>query len=271
MGAAEVFDVDVVAYGRAIARRVVGAEDLNGRALRRGPKDEGDQVRLRMVVLPTPATRTRHVEVAEARRSQPASPGHGADQPVYGELGASVRVGGQGRGRLLYRHLLGFAVDGGRRGKYEPPCARFAHRLQKVERPADVVAVVDLRLLYGLADEGERREVEHAFEAFGERLAGETGVHEVSLNQVSPFGDGLAVSFGEVVEHDRLVARFDELGGDDAADVAGPAGHQDLHEPTIFPRKVSALTSGRTSMMNAPAPVSLPARYFSLSAVRFGG
>ena len=113
--------------------------------------------------------------------------------------------------------------------------------------------------------------MEHAVEAFGERLAGESGVHEVSLKKASPFGDSPTVSLGEVVEHDRLVARIDELGGDDATDVASPACHQDLHGPSIFPRKVSALTSGSTSMMNAPAPVSLPARYFSLSAVRFGG
>src|SRR5215203_2195105 len=244
---------------------------LGWRVLRRGPENEGDQVRLRMVVLPEPAARPRHVEVAEARRRQPTSPAHGADEPVHSELGAAVRVGRQGRSCLLYGHLLWLTVDSGRRRKDEPPCIRFTHRLQEVERPADVVAVVDLRLLYGLANEGECREVEHAVEAFGEHLTGKSGVHEVSLEKAGPFGDGLTVSFGEVVEDDRFVARFDELGGDDATDVASPSCHQDLHEPSIFPRRFSALTSGRTSMMKAPAPVSLPARYFSLSAVRFGG
>src|SRR5215211_5218803 len=271
MGAAEVFDVDVVAYGGAVARRVVGAEDLHGRALRCGLDDEGDHVRLRMVILPEPACRSRYVEVAEARPCQPTSPAHGGDEPVNGELGAAVGVGRQGRGRLLYGHLLGLPVDGGRRGKDEPPRTRFAHRLQEVERPAHVVAVVALGLLHGLADEGERREVEHTVEAFGERLAGESGIYEVSLDQARPFWDGLCVSFGKIIQHHRLVACFDELGGDDATYVAGPSCHQDLHEPSIFPRRVSALTSGRTSMINAPAPVSLPARYFSLSAVRFGG
>src|SRR5215211_6457351 len=172
MGAAEIFDVDVVAYGGAVACRVVGAEDLHGRALRRGLEDERDQVRLRMVVLPEPPPRPRHIEVAKARRCQPTSPAHGADEPVHGELGATVRVGRQGRGRLLYGHLLWLPVDGGRGRKDEPACTCFAHRLQEVERPADVVAVVDLRLLYCLADEGERSEVEHAVEALGERLSG---------------------------------------------------------------------------------------------------
>ena len=32
-----------------------------------------------------------------------------------------------------------------------------------------------------------------------------------------------------------------------------------------------AASSGMTSTMKAPAPVSLPARYFSLVAVRLGG
>jgi hypothetical protein len=45
------------------------------------------------------------------------------------------------------------------------------------------------------------------------------------------------------------VARFDELGGDDAAYVACPASYQDLHWLSIFPRRVSAELSGSTSMM----------------------
>src|SRR5688572_22771252 len=116
MGAAEVFDVDVIAYGGAVARRVVRAEDLHGRALRRGLQDEGDQVRLGMMVLPEPTTRPRHVEVAEARRSQPTSPAHGADKPVHGELGAAIGIGGQGRGRFLYGYFLRLPIDSGRRG-----------------------------------------------------------------------------------------------------------------------------------------------------------
>ena len=113
--------------------------------------------------------------------------------------------------------------------------------------------------------------MEHPVEAFGERLAGESGIHEVSMDQARPFGDGPSVPPGEVVEHDRLVACPGELGGDDATDVAGTTGYEDSHRPSIFPRRVSAVFSGSTSMMNAPAPVSLPAWYFSLSAVRFGG
>src|SRR5918995_1534096 len=178
MGAAEVFDVDVVAYGGSVARRVVVAKDLHGGALRRSLEDEGDQVRLRMVVLPEPSARPRHVEVAEARRRQPTSPAHGSDEPVHSELGAAVGIGRQGRGRLLYGHLLWLPVDGGRRGKDEPPCTDFAHRPQ---------------------EEG------------------------------GPFGDARTVSLGEVVEHDRSVARFAGLGGDDPADVARPACYQDLH------------------------------------------
>src|SRR5215210_979036 len=265
MGAAEVLDVDVVAYGAAVARRVVGAEDLHRGAFSCGLEDERDQVRLRIVVLPEPAAGAGHVEVAEARRGQPTSLGDGADEPVYCEFGAPVRVRRQGRGRLPYRHLLGLPVDGCRGREHEPPGTRLAHRLEEVERPADVVAVVYLGPLYGLADEGERREVQYAVEAFGERLTGESCIHEVSMDQARSLGDGPSVSSGEVVEHDRLVARLDELGGDDATDVAGPAGYKDPHWTSIILRRISAVFSGRTSMMKAPAPVSLPARYFSLS------
>src|SRR5919107_4461945 len=271
MGLAQVLDVDVVAYGGAIARRVVGAENLDGRTLRCGLEDEGYQVRLRVVVLPEPPARTGHVEVPEARPGQPAGFADGADEPVYGELGGAVRVGRHGRGRLLDRDLLGLPIDGGRGGEHEPPGICFPHGLQEIERPADVVTVVALGLLYGLADQGKRREVEHPVEALGECLADESGVHQIPGDQAPPFWYGLSVPFGEVIEHGCLVARFDELGGDDATDIASPAGYEDPHRPSIFPRSVSAVVSGKTSMMNAPAPVSLPARYLSLSAVRFGG
>src|SRR5215210_4901748 len=271
MGLAQVLDVDVVAYGGAVARRVVGAENLDGRTLRCGLEDEGYQVRLRVVVLPEPPARTSNVEVPEARRGQPAGFADGADEPVYGELGGAIRVGRHGRGRLLDRDLLGFTVDGGRGGEDEPPGMCFPHGLKEVARPADVVAVVALGLLHRLPDQRERREVKHPVEACGECLPDKSGVQEVARDQARPFWYGLSMPFGEVVEHGCLVARFDELGGDDATDVAGPAGHEDPHRRSIFPRSVSAVVSGRTSMMNAPAPVSLPARYFSLSAVRFGG
>src|SRR5215211_8432393 len=79
MGAAEVLDGDVVAYRGTVARRIVGAEDLHGRALRRSPEDEGDQVRLWMMILPEPAASARHVEVAEARRGEPTSLTDGTD------------------------------------------------------------------------------------------------------------------------------------------------------------------------------------------------
>src|SRR5215212_9097312 len=223
------------------------------------------------MILPEPAARPRNVEVTQARRGQPTGLGHGADEPVHGELGTTVGVCRQSRSRLPHRHLLRLPIDGRRGREDEPPRTGLAHRVEQVERPADVVAVVTLGLLHRLADEGERREVEHPVEALGECLADESGIQEVSRDQARPFWYGLSVPFGEVVEHGCLVARFDELGGDDATDVAGPAGYEDPHRFSIFPRSVSAVVSGRTSMMNAPAPVSLPARYFSLSAVRFGG
>ena len=56
----QVIDVDVVADAGAVGRRVVGAEDLDVRALaERGLEDERDQVRFGVVVLADGAVRRR--------------------------------------------------------------------------------------------------------------------------------------------------------------------------------------------------------------------
>src|SRR5215210_6783264 len=64
VGAPEVLDVDVVAHRRPVAGGVVGAEELDRFARPGcGPEDQGDEVRLGVVVLPEPPARPRDVEV----------------------------------------------------------------------------------------------------------------------------------------------------------------------------------------------------------------
>ncbi|HEX5975406.1 MAG TPA: NAD-dependent epimerase/dehydratase family protein [Rubrobacteraceae bacterium] len=69
---------------------------------------------------------------------------------------------------------------------------------------------------------------------------------------------------GSVVAHQLVEAGHETVVLDNLA-----KGHEEA--PSTAARRVFAVSSGSASTIYAPAPVSLPARYFSLSAVRLGG
>jgi len=73
---------------------------------------------------------------------------------------------------------------------------------------------------------------------------------------------------GEVSEWKSLAKQdCNELGGGAPKNLKSK-----IYNPRIYnPRNVFAVTSGSVSLINAPAPASLPARYFNLFAVRYGG
>ena len=148
---------------------VVGAEDLDGAAPpRRHLERHRDALGLWFERLPETAAGTGDVEVAQARGGEAAGLGDGPDQAVHRQFGTPVRIGGHRKRRLRYRDLLGLAVDGGSGGEDELAHACLIHGFEQIQRSADVVAIVALRLLDRLADKRESCEVEHAVEACGE-------------------------------------------------------------------------------------------------------
>src|SRR4051794_21070865 len=226
----EVLDVDVVPDRGAVIRRVVRPEHGHALPLARGGLEhERDQVRLGLVVLAEVAAGPRDVEVAQRDRAEPVRPALVGDHAVDRELRVPVgvdRVGGQ---RLGHGHLGGLAVDRAGRGEHEPPDARLAHRVEEVQRRDEVAAVVALGVLDGLRDERERREVQHRVPPLGEGGLGGLEVVERHVEVAGALRDRARVATVEVVEDRDLVARVDELGGHDGADVAGAAGHEELH------------------------------------------
>src|SRR5918997_1452833 len=247
VGPAQVFYVNVVADGGAVAGRVVGAEDLHRFSCTRGGlEDYRVQVRLRLVVLPERPANTRDVDVPQARRRQAPRPRDVTYQAVDGELGVAVGVGRPGWVCLEDGNPLRLPVDGGRGGEDETGHAGLPHRFEQLERTAHVVPVVALRLLDGLGHKRERREVEHPVVALGERLRHELPVEQGAPGEPRAPGHGVLVALGEVVEDDRLVAGLDELGGDDAPDVPRPARDEQLQAPapSTALRSVPAVSSG---------------------------
>ena len=222
--------MDVVAHGGAVARRVVGAEHLDVLAhAGRGLEHERDQVRLGLVVLAQLPARARDVEVAQRGGRQPVRAALVADHQVDRELGRAVGVDRRRRLVLGDRHDLRLAVGRAGRGEHEPADAVRAHRVEQVERADEVVAPVALRVLDRLRHERERREVQHAVDA-GERArpARPASSSETSTCSAA-VRDGARVAAREVVEHDDLVAGFEQLLGDHRADVARAARHEDPH------------------------------------------
>ena len=90
--------------------------------------------------------------------------------------------------------------------------------------PAHVGPVVALRVADRLADERERGEVQHPVEPFANDGVHVVWVEEVCDHQPGSVGDRFAMSLPEVVEHDHLMLRGQQMAGDDRPDVAGAAG-----------------------------------------------
>ena len=95
----------------------------------------------------------------------------------------------------------------------------------------DVVLVVTLRLLDGFADVRERREVDDHLGASLAQSGADRGlVAHVRTIKLHPTGDGLRMAVGEVVEHGDHVPGGRGLPDAMAADVAGTAHYEHVHD-----------------------------------------
>ena len=244
-----------------------------------------DQVRLRLVVLAAVSARAGDVEVAQA---------HGAeagdrravvgDHVVDRELRLPVRVDRIRRRRLVHRHVLGDPVGRARGGEDEPRHAVLAQAIEQIERAADVRAPVDLRVRDGLADECERGEVQRAVERPERPEPGlQPGrVEQIGLDEGGAAGHRVAVSLGQVVEHDDLVADREKVRGDVAADVARASGDEQSHraestkngclDAPSWRRGARKSPSGRATVDNPRgAPADRPTAGVGEAPMRSGG
>ena len=189
MGLGQVLDVDVVADRRAVAGRVVGAEDGDVVALAHGrAQDVGDEVGLGVVVLAQPAAGPRDVEVAQRDRVEAVAAALVADHHVHGELGGAVGALGPGRRGLVHGHAVGRAVGGAGGGEHQPRHLRRPQRVEQVARAAHVRAPVALGVLDRLAHQGQRGEVQGGVAAGVDLGRDGVGIAQVGLTNVAPAG-----------------------------------------------------------------------------------
>jgi len=102
---------------------------------------------------------------------------------------------------------------------------------QQVQGVGHVLAQIPERVLHRLADQRVRSEVHHGFGLVrAEHGADDRGVRQVALDERRLRVDGRAMPLVQVVQHDDRLAGANQLLDHDAANVARPAGDQDLHE-----------------------------------------
>src|SRR5262249_25160750 len=145
----QVIDVYVIADAGAVRRRVVGAEDFDGRALaHRGLNHQRDQVRLGVVVLADGTVRAGAggVEVAQGGVAQVVSRGEIVQRSLDGQLGAPIRVDRPLRLVLGDRYFLRQAVGSASAGKNETLNAMSPDGVEQVDGIDEVVEVILGRL-----------------------------------------------------------------------------------------------------------------------------
>ena len=239
----EVDDVDVVADAGAVGGVVVVAEDLQLLPAADGHLgDERHQVvrdALRVLTDAPGPVGAHGVEVAqEADRPAVVGGGDVGEHLLDHQLRAAVRVGRlSGRRVLAHRDGGGIAVDRGRRREHDGPAADRVHRPDEVQRAAHVVAVVADRLGHRLTDRLEPGEVDDGVGSqLVERRAERRLVEEIddvegrgATGELAGPLDRRRLGVGQVVEDRDVVTGFEELDDGVAADVAGAAGHEDVH------------------------------------------
>ncbi len=227
----QVLDMDIVADGGAVGRRIVGAEDVDGGAPpERGLQHERDEVGLGLVLLADLALGigAGGVEIAQRRVAQaprgPEPVQHALDHQLRFAIGVDRAL----RRVLGDRHLVRQAIGRAGRGKDDMPHARLAHRLEQRQAVGDVVAEIKRGLLHRLADIGEGREMHDRGDLVpAHGLGEERAVGEVAHDERPP-AHGCAVAAAEIVVADGLIAGAGQRLGGVAADIAGAAGNEDL-------------------------------------------
>ena len=215
-----------------------------GRGAERRAQDVGDQVGFGVVILAYAIARTGDVEVPQADRAQPGRRAEIADHQVDGELRGAVGVDRPGDGRLADRDLVRLPVHRAGRGEHQARNAGGRHRLEQVQGPAHVRAVVALGVADRLRHERQRGEVHDAVESALERRVDRLAIEQIRDDEVCAIRDGGAVALLEVVEHDHLVAGGEQLPSDDRADVARAARDEQLHLRRLTRRSTDLMYGG---------------------------
>src|SRR3984893_19303754 len=126
----EVTHMDVIANARAVGSRIVIAENLHVRPLMgRCLENNGNQVRLRLVLLATQRRCACGVEIAETHVAQAVGLLVPMTRTFQTELSLSIGICWTRGVRFFNKRLLRLTVYGSCRGKYQPGNSGGAHSL----------------------------------------------------------------------------------------------------------------------------------------------
>ena len=168
----KVGDMDVVAHGRAVRRRIVGAEDFQRRrdAERRLDRQR-NEMGFRIVVLADLAIGigARGVEVPQRDPLQPVRVAEPRQHPLGLELAFAVRVDRVCRRAFGDRHLGRCSVHGACRGEHQLGDAGLRHHFQEIDGAGDVVAEIPGGVFDQLADIGECGKMQDGFDLDSDR------------------------------------------------------------------------------------------------------
>ena len=233
VGVGEIAHVHVVPDRRAIRRRVVGAEHLESRQPPQCSLDrERNGVRLGLVTFADLAVRVRArgVEVAQGDGLQPMRPVEVGEDALDHQLARAVGIDRRLRMVFVDRHPVRDAVRRAGAREHEPADPCVAQRLEQRERAEHVVVVVATGLGDRFADVGIRGEVHDRLGP----VPAQDGVERIPIARVGHFERAprqvaQAGAF-QVIEADGLQAAARECLARVAADVAGRAGDEHLHD-----------------------------------------
>src|SRR6202790_4713289 len=149
----EVTHMDVIANARAVRGWIVIAENLNvGPLMGRRLKNNGNQVRLRIVLLATQRRCACGVEIAETHVAQAVGLLVPMADTFQSELRLPIRICGTRGVRLFNKRLLRITVYGSCRGKYQPGNSCGTHSLEQCDAGYQIVGIVFCGVAARLSD-----------------------------------------------------------------------------------------------------------------------
>ena len=236
VGGGEIGHVHVVADAGAVRGRVVVTVDVGDLPRDQLVEDDREQV-VRAGVAQLRGARADHVEVAQRRVRERGRLGLIAQQPLPDQLRLPVRRLRPGRALLGDQVGVRGAVDRGAGGEDDPLDAVCGHPLQQDDRAGDVLGVGVQRATdrdAGVLEAGQVHDTTDVAPVEG--LVDRGPVDQGADHQRHVRRDETPMATGQIVQHHAVDALVPERPHHVRADVAGPAGHQPSHGPTLSSR-----------------------------------
>lgn len=202
----EIVDMDVVANTGAVRRGIVGAEDRNrAGCLESGAENVWDEMGFGFVAFGVAVPRAGGVEITEDSVAESVNLAEPFQDDFGLQLGLAVWIDRKFGCVLANGNGLRKAKDRTGRGKHKAHDLVAEAGFEESECGGRVIAEIEGGVLHGLGDFGESGEVHDGVDRrFGEELVEESGVGNVTDDEMSGGRDRRAVPTGEVVEYGDL-------------------------------------------------------------------